>query len=236
MTGQNRALGPQHPLFVALATTALVAALSYLLPESYAATAVGLAFLLVTYRVALRSDDADAARRFALSLGGLLDPEPIDARRLARDAWGALAWAALAAIVSFPAFWAGYRIWWRPEHAFVPSGPPAVDAVLGQVLGVALPEEAFYRGYLQTAFDERTERRVRVLGAELGPGVVAASALFAVGHLLTVLNPARLAVFFPSLAFGWLRARTRGIGAGLVFHAACNLFAEYLARSYGLGR
>jgi membrane protease YdiL (CAAX protease family) len=43
-----------------------------------------------------------------------------------------------------------------------------------------------------------------------------------------------LSVFFPSLLFGWLRARTGGIGASVFFHALCNLFAAYLARSYGL--
>jgi membrane protease YdiL (CAAX protease family) len=62
------------------------------------------------------------------------------------------------------------------------------------------------------------------------------SAIFAVGHLFTDLNPTRLAVFFPALVFGFLRARTRGIGASVVFHASCNLFAAYLVQSYGLGR
>jgi membrane protease YdiL (CAAX protease family) len=42
-------------------------------------------------------------------------------------------------------------------------------------------------------------------------------------------------VFFPALLFGWLRARTGGIGAPVVFHALCNLFADYLAKSYGFG-
>jgi membrane protease YdiL (CAAX protease family) len=72
-----------------------------------------------------------------------------------------------------------------------------------------------------------------VLGAALGPGILVASALFAVGHLLTEVKPDRLAVFFPALVFGWLRARTGSIGAGVLFHAACNLFAAWLARSYG---
>jgi membrane protease YdiL (CAAX protease family) len=43
-------------------------------------------------------------------------------------------------------------------------------------------------------------------------------------------------VFFPALVFGWLRSRTRGVGAGLVFHALCNLFASYLSQSYGFSR
>jgi membrane protease YdiL (CAAX protease family) len=64
---------------------------------------------------------------------------------------------------------------------------------------------------------------------------VVTSAVFALGHLATELNPNRLAVFFPALLFGWLRSRTRGVGASITLHALCNLFASYLARSYGFG-
>jgi membrane protease YdiL (CAAX protease family) len=103
-----------------------------------------------------------------------------------------------------------------------------------QLLGVAFPEEVFFRGYLQSALDRVWPPRFRLLGARLGPGLLVASAVFALGHLLTDPHPTRLAVFFPSLAFGFLRARSGGVGAAIVFHAACNLFASYLGRSYGL--
>src|SRR5690606_34118321 len=148
---------------------------------------------------------------------------------------GALAVAAVAALVTFPPFFAGYVFWNAPEGPFVPAPLPGLETdVLGQLLGVALPEEAFFRGYLQTAFDRVLPPRRRVLGAPLGAGLVLSSALFAVGHLLTAPDPGRLAVFFPSLVFGFLRARTGGIGAAVLFHAACNLFASYLGQSYGL--
>jgi membrane protease YdiL (CAAX protease family) len=42
-------------------------------------------------------------------------------------------------------------------------------------------------------------------------------------------------VFFPALVFGWMRARTGGIGAAVLFHALCNIFSATLARGYGLG-
>jgi CAAX protease family protein len=77
-------------------------------------------------------------------------------------------------------------------------------------------------------------RRTPVGGAVEREGE--SSALFALGHLCTEFNAARLAVFFPSLVFGFLRARTGGVGAGLVFHALCNLFASYLGQSYGFPR
>ncbi len=59
------------------------------------------------------------------------------------------------------------------------------------------------------------------------------SAIFALGHLLTIHDPGRLAVFFPSLVFGWLRARTGGVGASIAFHALCNLFSATLLQAYG---
>ncbi|HEX6765646.1 MAG TPA: JDVT-CTERM system glutamic-type intramembrane protease, partial [Polyangiaceae bacterium] len=69
----------------------------------------------------------------------------------------------------------------------------------------------------------------------VGPSILATSAIFALGHVTTEFHPNRLGVFFPSLVFGWLRARTGGIGACVFFHAFCNLFADYVAKSYGFG-
>jgi membrane protease YdiL (CAAX protease family) len=101
------------------------------------------------------------------------------------------------------------------------------------VFAIALPEELFYRGYLQSALDRAWAPRVTILGAKVGAGLLVASAIFALGHLFTTPNPARLAVFFPALLFGWLRARTGGIGASVLFHATCNLFSATVARGYG---
>jgi uncharacterized protein len=230
----DRPASLREPLLVAVLTTLAVTALSYALPEQHAATGVGLVFLAVTYRFALRREDPRAARRYGLSLGGLMDPEPLDARRLLADGLSALGHAAILCALVLPLFWLGYVLWWQPERPFSPpllSG--MLDETLGWLLVIALPEEAFYRGYLQTALDDAKPPRVRVLGAPVGVGILLTSTLFAIGHVLTEVHPNRLAVFFPSLLFGWLRARTGGIGASIAFHAACNLFASYLARGYG---
>jgi hypothetical protein len=58
------------------------------------------------------------------------------------------------------------------------------------------------------------------------------SALFALGHFLVDFQPARLAVFFPALAFGWMRSRSGSIAAGATFHALCNLLSEMLHESF----
>jgi uncharacterized protein len=226
----------QKPVAITVGTTLFVALLSRL-PDSYSATAVGFGFLAVTYWLVLRSDDSARIARYGLSFGGLFEPEPLSPARIVRETGTAIAWALGLALIFLPPFWLGFLYWWRIR---VPFHAPRLSSLgsdfSGQLLVIALPEEAFYRGYLQSALDEVYKPRWRVLGAELGPGLLLTSALFALGHLCTEFNVARLAVFFPSLVFGYLRARTRGVGAGLLFHALCNLFASYLGQSYGFPR
>ncbi len=220
-------------MLAAFVTSLVVVGLSYGLPDSMAATGVGLAFLGATYLLALRRDSEPA--HYGLSLGGLLEPDPLSPGRLARAVLRALLWGGGAALVIFPPFWFGWLSWWKPPHEFVAVLPTAPwDELLGQFLVIALPEEAFYRGYLMTALDDAWKPRWRVLGALVGPGLLVSSVIFALGHLATDFNPNRLAVFFPSLVFGWLRARTGSIGGAVVFHALANLFTTFLARSYGL--
>lgn len=223
------------PIGITLAATAFVTALSYGLPDAYQATGVGLAFLGLTYALVLRRDSSHV-QRYGLALGGLFDTDALSPARVARAAARAVAWAFGTALVVLPPFWLGWIAFYRPESAFSPAAFTSVLAdAPGQWLVIALPEECFYRGYLQSALDDAWPRRVRVLGAEVGPSLVVTSALFAAGHLATEFSVNRLAVFFPALLFGWLRERTRGVGASITLHATCNLFASYLARSYGFG-
>jgi uncharacterized protein len=226
----------RRPVAITLGTTLAVTLFSKL-PDSYSATAVGFGFLAATYWLVLRGDDSARISRYGLSFAGLFDPEPLSPARIACDCAAAALWALGLAAIFLPPFWFGFVWWWRirvPFHAAALSS--LGNDVLGQLLVIALPEEAFYRGYLQSALDEVWRPRWRVLGADIGPGLLLASALFAAGHLCTEFNAGRLAVFFPALVFGWLRSRTRGVGAGIVFHALCNLFASYLGQSYGFAR
>jgi len=106
------------------------------------------------------------------------------------------------------------------------------NMVLTQVLVVGLPEEYFFRGYLQTRLEDVWPSRRRLLGAPMGRSVLASSALFALGHLLVDFNGLRLAVFFPGLVFGWMRQATGSILAGVLFHACSNLLSDLLHRAF----
>ncbi len=108
-----------------------------------------------------------------------------------------------------------------------------LNIILVQLLLVAVPEEVFYRGYLQTRLDSLIGKDRKILGVDCNVlSMVLTSALFALGHFLTIPSPARLAVFFPSLLFGWMRRASGGILAPALFHAACNLLVEFAVRFY----
>jgi membrane protease YdiL (CAAX protease family) len=218
-----------------VAVTAILALIAATFPASWHTTAVGLVFLGATWALVWRKDDA-SVRRAGLALGDVVIPGRLDIPRAAREAAGAIAWAAgVWAIVAVPFFFL-WRLWWAPTLAFSLSIWPmeVINEAVGQVFVIALPEEAFYRGYLQSRLDEVWEPTRRIGGARVGPGLLVAAVIFAVGHVATVHLPARLAVFFPALLFGWLRARTGGIGASMCFHALCNVYSQLLGRGYGV--
>lgn len=230
---RRRTLG--RALGVAAAVTAAVTVASARLPDSLVATVVGSIFLAATWILVWRNDDA-LVERSGLALGGLVLPGEFDTTRLVRSVGIALGWALAAAAVTFVPFYFGFRFFWHPRVPFALHITPwdFAKEVAGQILIIALPEEAFYRGYLQSRLDEAFPARVRIFGANVGPAIVVTSVIFAIGHFATIREPARLAVFFPSLLFGWLRARTKGVGAGVAFHAACNVYSELLGRGFRL--
>ena len=103
------------------------------------------------------------------------------------------------------------------------SGAIARQALL-QVLVIALPEEVFFRGYLQTRLARLLSDRRRVLGTPVPvAAILLTSLLFAIGHVLIQPHPARMLVFFPSLIFGWMRERTGSVFASTLFHGLANV-------------
>lgn len=122
--------------------------------------------------------------------------------------------------------------WLGALHPPLRWPPDFLLLALSQILVVALPEELFFRGYLWFRLEQRFAVRWRVLGAPVGFAWLLTSVLFAVGHVAVDLDPRRFAVFFPALVFGWMRARTGSIVAGLGFHALCNLLSDVLYETY----
>lgn len=149
--------------------------------------------------------------------------------------------AALVSVVLLVLFAVGYVAWARATGRTTGASPPnevtrsVIEWLVWGFLFVALPEEYFFRGVLQSAFDHGREgRTLRVLGANLGRGALVSAALFCLGHVTLDLAvhgataPLRVATFFPGLWFAWLRVRTGGVLAPALAHAVAN------ALGYGL--
>lgn len=130
-----------------------------------------------------------------------------------------------------------HPIWHMPQNpeAWARSLLWFAERVVTHTFGVALPEELFYRGYLQPLWQARWASRYAVWGAPMGWATLGVCAAFALGHWLGEWQIGRLGPFFPSLLFAWQRARSGTIVGCVGLHALCNLFAEVWVRQYAPG-
>lgn len=131
----------------------------------------------------------------------------------------------LATVLVLPAFHLAVLAGWLPA----PPGAGHVPAaelpvwVLVHLLNVVLPEELFFRGFLQERLDPGGGPVV--LGARLHRGVLLQAIAFGALHVVSYGGvPAAFDRALPGLAFGALRARTGNVWSAALFHLACNLY------------
>ncbi|MEO0459824.1 MAG: CPBP family intramembrane glutamic endopeptidase [Myxococcota bacterium] len=131
---------------------------------------------------------------------------------------------------------------WIPSRRFAPRWP-APDALLPgslwflemsatHLIGVALPEETFYRGYLQPRLESKSPPTRRFFGVPIGRAAVLCTFLFALGHVLGEWNPLRMGPFLPGLVFAWQRNASSSVLGAILFHGLCNIFGEVLFSLY----
>ena len=118
---------------------------------------------------------------------------------------------------------------WRAVTCSLP--PRFLLLALSQLVVVAIPEELFFRGYLMERLEQVWPPRRPARGPG-GPGADRVERAVRARPPAVIPNPQRLAVFFPALLFGWMRARTGSIAAGATFHALCNVVSDVLHTSY----
>jgi len=120
-------------------------------------------------------------------------------------------------------------------QTFVPGRQPDLQTLASglvtELLVVGIPEEAFFRGYLQGRWNERLGRPWTVFGARVGPALLLQSAVFAICHLATG-DWTRLRVFFFALLAGWLRERSGSVAGPAVYHAVANVWYRLVAASF----
>lgn len=156
---------------------------------------------------------------------------------LARDVGRAV----LLALATFPPFAVAHHLWQvRVVHGAAPAAvtyvfripPELVESWLQNTFLIALPEELFYRGFVEHRLDRLWPTRRWAWLIPLSRTVFLTSALFALGHFLGEYNPARLGPFFPAFIFSGLARRGGGIAGAVLYHGAANTFSLLLAAGY----
>src|SRR5262249_28287465 len=115
-----------------------------------------------------------------------------------------------------------YAYFWPRFNPVPPARHFALDAghwreILTNLLAVALPEELYFRGFVQTKFADALGIARAVSGGAGGSAraaiarvramaapIALASLLFAITHITVEVTLARAVVFFPGLLFGVL--------------------------------
>uniref|UniRef100_A0A7C2WIT6 CPBP family intramembrane metalloprotease n=1 Tax=Thermorudis sp. TaxID=1969470 RepID=A0A7C2WIT6_9BACT len=103
----------------------------------------------------------------------------------------------------------------RPQTALVP-------AILYRLFCVALAEEVFFRGYVQSRLNESLGRPYRLLGVPSGWGLAIAALLFGLAHVLSPAGSFQwgcgLWTAALGVTFGYLREKSGSVLAPTVVH------------------
>jgi uncharacterized protein len=143
--------------------------------------------------------------------------------------------ALFIAAITFPPFAIGHHLWQlhfgaAGYHFAVPSD--IISTLLKNTFLIALPEEMFYRGFLEHRLDRWWPTKHHVWIIPLSRTVFLASFLFALGHFLGEYNPARLGPFFPAFVFSGLTRKSKSITGAVLYHGMSNAFSALLFAGY----
>ncbi len=152
-----------------------------------------------------------------------------------RELFQSLLWCLATALLIFPPLELLNRIFQHyafGNHYVGGNYQGLANFAFFQIMVVAIPEEIFYRGYLQTQFNRIWGRPWKFFGAPLGRGFFFTCLLFAFSHSLIQLQWWHFSIFFPSLVFGWLREKTGAVTASALFHALSNTYSYWVMLNY----
>jgi len=152
-----------------------------------------------------------------------------------------------ACAVVFPATYAGlwllrYYGLEPPLRVVLPENRQWLSWVVYQFLYVAVAEEVFFRGYLQSNILRLTDTmkwRSRGWPAPSGlqnwVSIVLSAACFAGAHIIVQGQAASALTFLPGLILGWLFIRTRTLLAPIFFHGLANTCYCIMIMTLGAG-
>jgi len=99
-----------------------------------------------------------------------------------------------------------------------------------QFMYVAVPEEAFFRGYLQNNTLCLLTVTTKINVAFSQPmSIIISAVIFAIFHSLLLGNVISIITFFPGLILGWLFVKTESLLAPILFHGLANAGYGFIA-------
>lgn len=152
------------------------------------------------------------------------------------DFFRGIKWFAVVTLAIMPLFTLAAHVWMISVFSYQDFRPAPLQIFAGglfaQLIAVALPEEFFFRGFLQDRLCAFFKPRWNIFGASLGWGWPLTAVIFAFAHSVIAVQWWHFSIFFPALLFGWLREKTGSITAPVLFHAFCNSWTVWFMQSY----
>jgi membrane protease YdiL (CAAX protease family) len=160
------------------------------------------------------------------------------------NAWLSISLLSVTCIIVLPLLFIALlllRHWPIIEPAFPmpPASGQLANWIIFQFLYIAVFEEIFFRGYLQSNILKALGPQLTVTSdAPAKPdlnhwiAIIISSVAFTTAHMIIHSNPMAILIFLPSVIFGWLFAKTNSLIAPILFHGISNiafcLMAKYL--------
>ena len=146
-----------------------------------------------------------------------------------REGFRLFLWVTLAVLVFYPPLFFAYNLGFMHRALATPSSNEILQAVVKGLIAIAvaaIPEEFFFRGYIQEhVFAKYNFRILKIVSLKN----LFTSILFGLVHALAFLDITRAATFFPSLLFGLFTEKSRGrIFYSISFHVVSNILAFIL--------
>ena len=117
-----------------------------------------------------------------------------------------------------------------PLRLVLPQGQDWVYWLLYQFLCIAIAEEVFFRGYVQSNILRLTNPMVGKLPRlQQWLSIVISAACFAGVHIIVQGQIISVLTFLPGVVLGWLFIRTRSLLAPILFHGLANAWYLVMA-------
>ena len=155
--------------------------------------------------------------------------KPIDLFKPSMNGLKLFLFVSIAVLAVYPFLFFFYWINLKNSQFIIPENTEILKAAgkgLAAVAVAAIPEEFFFRGYLQEhAFSAFNKRFAKIISLKN----FLTSLLFGAVHALAFLDITRASTFFPSLLFGLFTEKSNGrIFYSISFHVISNILAFIL--------